>query len=228
MAITTVPLTPEGTGQCHLCGRMPLLASGSPNLLPRSTAGPRLGSRSSSSAPCSRRPPDRHFLDPRREAQRPVPAVLHDHRCRRQKGRVNRGPVAREGGRAPPWRSGTPDLRTRRYPDATLRAARTGGRHPSQPNAWTGGAPYVYGHVWVVLGLLVVHPAWGVIALPLLAQLYVRKKNLIGIPPNPKFERAKTGISTRGNGLRRIRFPVSGYISINFSAAACNGSASVS
>ncbi len=45
---------------------------------------------------------------------------------------------------------------------------------------------------------------------------------------NPKFERAKTGISTRGNGLRRIRFPVSGYISINFSAAACNGSASVS
>ena len=28
--------------------------------------------------------------------------------------------------------------------------------------------PFVYGHVWVVLGLLACHPLWGVIALPLL------------------------------------------------------------
>ena len=41
--------------------------------------------------------------------------------------------------------------------------------------------PFVYGHVWVVLGLLACHPAWGVIALPLLARLYVRRKNLGGI-----------------------------------------------
>jgi hypothetical protein len=40
------------------------------------------------------------------------------------------------------------------------------------------GSPYVYGHVFVVLGLLVDHPAWGVIALPLLPRLYVRKKDL--------------------------------------------------
>ena len=45
------------------------------------------------------------------------------------------------------------------------------------------GAPYVYGHVWVVLGLLAAHPAWGVIALPLLARLYVRRANLPGIDP---------------------------------------------
>jgi hypothetical protein len=45
------------------------------------------------------------------------------------------------------------------------------------------GSPFVYGHVWVVLGLLAVHPAWGVIALPLLARLYVRQKNLAGIAP---------------------------------------------
>jgi hypothetical protein len=45
------------------------------------------------------------------------------------------------------------------------------------------GSPFVYGHVWVVLGLLVGHSLWGVIALPLLARLYVRRKNLGGIDP---------------------------------------------
>lgn len=42
-------------------------------------------------------------------------------------------------------------------------------------------SPFVYGHVWVVLGLLALHPLWGVIALPLLARLYVRQKDLVGI-----------------------------------------------
>ena len=42
-------------------------------------------------------------------------------------------------------------------------------------------APFVYGHVWVVLGLLAGHPLWGVIALPLLARLSVRQKDLAGI-----------------------------------------------
>lgn len=45
------------------------------------------------------------------------------------------------------------------------------------------GTPFVYGHVWVVLGLLAAHPAWGVIALPLLARLYVRRKGLGSIAP---------------------------------------------
>jgi hypothetical protein len=44
-------------------------------------------------------------------------------------------------------------------------------------------SPFVYGHVWVVLGLLARHPAWGIVALPLLARLYVRRKNLGGIDP---------------------------------------------
>jgi hypothetical protein len=51
------------------------------------------------------------------------------------------------------------------------------------PTPGPAGSPYVYGHVFVVLGLLAAHPAWGVIALPLLARLYVRKKDLIGIDP---------------------------------------------
>ena len=44
------------------------------------------------------------------------------------------------------------------------------------PTPGPAGSRYVYGHVWVVLGLLARHPAWGTIALPLLARLYVRRK----------------------------------------------------
>lgn len=51
------------------------------------------------------------------------------------------------------------------------------------PTPGPGGSPYVYGHVFVVLALLVAHPAWGGVALPLLARLYVRKKDLSGIDP---------------------------------------------
>jgi hypothetical protein len=51
------------------------------------------------------------------------------------------------------------------------------------PTPGPAGSPYVYGHVFVVLGLLVTHPVWGVIALPLLARLYVRKKDLPSIAP---------------------------------------------
>ena len=49
------------------------------------------------------------------------------------------------------------------------------------PTPGPAGSEFVYGHVWVVLGLLVSHAAWGVVALPLLARLYVRHKNLPGI-----------------------------------------------
>jgi hypothetical protein len=51
------------------------------------------------------------------------------------------------------------------------------------PTPGPAGSPYVYGHIYVVLGVLAVHPVWGVVALPLLARLYVRKKDLIGIHP---------------------------------------------
>jgi hypothetical protein len=51
------------------------------------------------------------------------------------------------------------------------------------PTPGPAGSPYVSGHVVVVLGLLAAHPAWGVIALPLLARMYVRRKDLLGIDP---------------------------------------------
>jgi hypothetical protein len=56
------------------------------------------------------------------------------------------------------------------------------------PTPGPAGSAYVYGHIFVVLGLLVTHPAWGVIALPLLARLYVRKKDLPGIAPKHRPE----------------------------------------
>src|SRR5215212_9623203 len=51
------------------------------------------------------------------------------------------------------------------------------------PTPGPAGSPYVYGHAFVVLGLLVTHEAWGTIALPLLSRLYVRKKDLPAIDP---------------------------------------------
>jgi hypothetical protein len=51
------------------------------------------------------------------------------------------------------------------------------------PAPGPAGSPYVYGHVFVVLGLLLTHQAWGTVALPLLARMYVRKKDLPAIDP---------------------------------------------
>ena len=56
------------------------------------------------------------------------------------------------------------------------------------PTPGPAGSPHVYGHVFVVLGLLVTHKSWGTIALPLLARLYVRKKDLPGIDPKHRPE----------------------------------------
>jgi hypothetical protein len=50
------------------------------------------------------------------------------------------------------------------------------------PTRGPAGAPFVYGHVGVVLGLLAAHPTGGTLALPLLARLYIRRKDLTGIP----------------------------------------------
>lgn len=49
------------------------------------------------------------------------------------------------------------------------------------PTPGPAGSPFVYGHCWVVLGLLADHKTWGTVALPLLARLYVRKVDLPSI-----------------------------------------------
>jgi hypothetical protein len=73
------------------------------------------------------------------------------------------------------------------------------------PTPGPAGSPYVYGHVFVVLGLLVTPKAWGTIALPLLARLYVRKKDLPGIDPKhrPEF---RTKLELAVELLRRAGF----------------------
>jgi hypothetical protein len=42
---------------------------------------------------------------------------------------------------------------------------------------------FLYGHVWVTIAWIMQHPRWGVIALPLRALLYIRKKDLGKIAP---------------------------------------------
>lgn len=51
------------------------------------------------------------------------------------------------------------------------------------PTPGPAGEKFVYGHLWVSLAALARHPAWGSIALPLHASLYVRAKDLPKIPP---------------------------------------------
>lgn len=51
------------------------------------------------------------------------------------------------------------------------------------PTPGPTGSAFLYGHLWVVLAMLVPHPLWGVSALPLLARLYVRATDLGSIDP---------------------------------------------
>jgi hypothetical protein len=46
------------------------------------------------------------------------------------------------------------------------------------PTPGPAGSAFVYGHVWVVIGVVATHPTWGVLALPVLARLYIRATNL--------------------------------------------------
>lgn len=56
------------------------------------------------------------------------------------------------------------------------------GRHHN-PTPGPAGEDFVYGHVWVTLAALAKHPNWGTLALPLRADLYVRRKDLGKLPP---------------------------------------------
>jgi len=75
------------------------------------------------------------------------------------------------------------DTPTRRY-GPYVQAA---GVHHN-PTPGPAGSPHLYGHVFVVLALLVEHRSWGVIALPLLSRLYVRKVDLPVIDPKHRPE----------------------------------------
>jgi hypothetical protein len=60
------------------------------------------------------------------------------------------------------------------------------------PTPGPAAKKHVYGHVWVILSALGRHQDWGVIALPLQAQLYVRQGDLAKLPPErPRSFRTK-------------------------------------
>jgi hypothetical protein len=50
------------------------------------------------------------------------------------------------------------------------------------PTPGPAGQKFLYGHVWVTLALLVRHPLWGAIGLPLRAWLYVRRRHIGKLP----------------------------------------------
>jgi DDE superfamily endonuclease len=57
---------------------------------------------------------------------------------------------------------------------------------------------YLYGHVWVTLSLAVRHSAWGALALPLRAMLYVRQRTLEKIPAHRGWQfRTKLELAAR-------------------------------
>jgi hypothetical protein len=50
------------------------------------------------------------------------------------------------------------------------------------PTPGPADAKFLYGHIWVTLALIVRHPLWGTIGLPLRAMLYIRQKDMVGLP----------------------------------------------
>ncbi|MDQ1243463.1 MAG: Transposase domain protein, partial [Pseudomonadota bacterium] len=71
------------------------------------------------------------------------------------------------------WKLAMDDSPTKRY-----------GRHVEAANVHRNptpgpvGGPWLYGHNWVCLALLMKHSLWGVLALPVLSKLYVRQKDI--------------------------------------------------
>src|SRR5271166_226930 len=76
------------------------------------------------------------------------------------------------------WLFALDDTPTKRYGPCVQGA----GVHHN-PTPGPAGHAFVYGHVWVTLAWVARHPLWGSIALPLRASLYVRRKDVPGLPP---------------------------------------------
>ena len=73
-------------------------------------------------------------------------------------------------------------------------------RHPS---AGPANEPFLHGHVFVTLAVLARHPRDGVIALPLMADMYIREKDVPGLPPER--ERVfKTKLQLAAEQLRQV------------------------
>ncbi len=56
------------------------------------------------------------------------------------------------------------------------------------PTPGPAGQKFVYGHIWVTFSLVLRHPLWHTIGLPLLGLLYVRAKDIVKIPAKYHWE----------------------------------------
>ena len=77
-----------------------------------------------------------------------------------------------------PVRFALDDTPTKRYGPCVQGA----GFHHN-PTPGPAGSAYLFGHVWVTLAAIPRHPIWGVLALPLRAALYIRRKDIPHLPP---------------------------------------------
>jgi hypothetical protein len=75
------------------------------------------------------------------------------------------------------------------------------------PTPGPAGAKHLYGHVWVTLAALAQHPDWGMCALPLQAQLYIRQADVERVPAErrPPF---RTKLQLAAEQLRWLRLQV--------------------
>jgi hypothetical protein len=71
------------------------------------------------------------------------------------------------------------------------------------PSPGPGGSAWLYGHVWVTLAWLGRHARWGTLALPFLATLYVRAKDVAKIPKQYDW-RFRTKITLAVELLHRV------------------------
>ena len=60
------------------------------------------------------------------------------------------------------------------------------------PTPGPADQPFLYGHIWVTISLALRHPAWGPLALPLRAMLYVRQQTIATIPRSRRWGRFAT------------------------------------
>jgi len=60
------------------------------------------------------------------------------------------------------------------------------------PTPGPADQPFLYGHVWVTISLVLRHPKWGAIGLPLRAMLYVRRQTMAKIPKRRRWHRFAT------------------------------------
>jgi hypothetical protein len=72
------------------------------------------------------------------------------------------------------------------------------------PNPGPAGERFLYGHVWVCLAALARHPERGTVALPLLSEVYVRRKDVEAMAPDHRVE-FRTKLEMAGELLRWVQ-----------------------